>query len=260
MERFQRLRPQDINLNIAIGQAGTTGTYTVFSDPQLNGFLLPEHVASHVARGHRVLRTADIPFQPVEAVLAHVPHGVPLAFLNIDVEMMEHAILSSWDFARWRPAVIAAEIHGAVSISGIAAMPVAQLLEANGYVFTSRVWHTSMFVDGAKVVPVWQPGDVIDFRARGNRVAFAPRGWSQTEEWGTWSDGSEATLSFRWPDTLKPPVFVDVDFLYGARADIDLLLNDRVAGVLPGFPEHEMRRHTVPIQIIEEDAAPRPMC
>jgi FkbM family methyltransferase len=221
MERFRELRPQDINLNVAIGQAGQTGRYTAFSDPQLNGFLSQEQIAVHTSRhGHSVLWTADIPFQPVESLLSHVPPGVSVDFLNIDVEMMEHEILAAWDFARCRPAVIAVEIHGAVPISGITASPVALLLEANGYVFTSRVWHTSMFVDGAKVVPVWQPGDVIDFRTRGNRAAFAPLGWSQTEEWGTWSDGSEATLSFRWPDTLKPPVFVDVEFLYGARADM----------------------------------------
>jgi hypothetical protein len=48
---------------------------------------------------------------------------------------------------------------------------------------------------------------------------------------------------------LKPPVFVDAEFLYGARAD------RRVAGVPPGFQEHEMRRHTVPPQIIEEHVA-----
>ena len=108
-----------------------------------------------------------------------------------------------------------------------------------------------------KVVPdtVWQPGGAIDFTARGNRAEFALLGWSQTEEWGTWSDGSEATLSFRWPDTFKPPVFVDVQFLYAARADIILLLNGRIAGMLPGYPEHEMRQQTVQFQIIEEDVA-----
>jgi hypothetical protein len=59
---------------------------------------------------------------------------------------------------------------------------------------------------------------------------------------------------FPAPHALKPPVFVDVEFLYGARADI-FLLNGRVAGMLPGFPEHEMRGHTVPLQIIEDQRA-----
>jgi hypothetical protein len=100
---------------------------------------------------------------------------------------------------------------------------------------------------------VLKMSNVIDFTSRGDRSAFAPLGWSQAEEWGAWSDGSEATISFRWPDTLKPPVFVSAEFFYAARADIVLLINGRVAGVLPGFPEHDMRWHTVPLQLIEED-------
>jgi hypothetical protein len=108
-----------------------------------------------------------------------------------------------------------------------------------------------------KVVPdtLWQPGEAIDFTTRGNHAAFFLLGWSQVEDWGTWSDGSEATVSFRWPETLKPPIYVDVEFFYGSRADIVLLLNGRFVGVLPGFSEQEMRRHTVSLQLVEEDTA-----
>jgi len=108
-----------------------------------------------------------------------------------------------------------------------------------------------------KVMPdtVWQPGDAINFTTTGNRADFALLGWFQTEDWGAWSDGSEATVSFRWPKGLRAPVSVRVEFLYGARADIVLMLNGRVVGILPGFPDDEMRRHVVLLHLAEEDVA-----
>ena len=98
-----------------------------------------------------------------------------------------------------------------------------------------------------KIMPdtVWRPGEIIDFTVCGNRAELALLGWSKAEKWGSWSDGLDATVSFRWPEALRSPVFVSVECFYAARADIILLLNDREIGVLPGFQEEEMRREAV---------------
>jgi len=41
--------------------------------------------------------------------------------------------------------VIAVEIHDRVDIASVMRNPVTRLLEDRGYVFTSRMWHTSLF-------------------------------------------------------------------------------------------------------------------
>jgi hypothetical protein len=75
-----------------------------------------------------------------------VAPGGAVDFLNIDTELMEFAILSDLDFSRWKPEVIAAEIHGDLDIDAISSSKVAQLLRSLGYVFVSRIWQTSIFV------------------------------------------------------------------------------------------------------------------
>jgi hypothetical protein len=46
-------------------------------------------------------------------------------------------------------------------------------------------------------VPVYRPGEQIDFTSSGNAKPFILRGWSQPETWGTWTEGSEAGFLVR---------------------------------------------------------------
>ena len=106
-----------------------------------------------------------------------------------------------------------------------------------------------------KVVPdaVWGPGQSIDFSDKGNRAEFELLGWAAAESWGSWSDGSEASIAFRWPALADPAGSVRLRVFYGARADIVLLLNGREVGVLPGFGEDGMQERTVTLSRQPED-------
>ena len=147
LKRFQAIRPRDVNLGAAIGPAGGSGKYFSFDDPMLNGLLDQDTIEWHIGHGCTVLGVDDVPFCSVENLLSkYVPAGVAIDYLNIDVEMMEHRILSDWDFSRWRPTIIAVEIHGPLDILEIALTPVATLLRRAGYTFISRLWHTSIFM------------------------------------------------------------------------------------------------------------------
>lgn len=152
VDRFKALRTRDIHINAAVG-SGRSGRYVQFNDPALNGFLADDVVAHHVAAGFAVVRSAVVPFRPVESLLSeHVPPGTSVDYLNIDVELMEHEILSAWDFSRWTPRIIAIEIHGGPDVSDIATTAVARLLANRGYVFFSRLWHSSIFVRRANIL------------------------------------------------------------------------------------------------------------
>jgi hypothetical protein len=224
-------------------------------------------VCSHIFGPTQVTIPAYRFEEPIDFALIDGPHGFPfpqLEYFHIFPHLRLNALLAIDDINIphiWSMFACLAEddmyelvdiIDGKTGFLRRTAAPAVSPIGDDWYLQRHNFMRWPM-----KVVPdtVWQMGDAIDFTPGGNRAAFALLGWSQAEEWGAWSDGSEATISFRWPGTLKPPVFVNLEFLYGARADITLLINGRTAGVLPGFAEHDMRWHTVGIQLFEEDTA-----
>jgi FkbM family methyltransferase len=144
--RFSQLRPDDINLTVAVGEEGTIATYARFENPGLNT-MFPRALEIHKSNGERVIDVTEIPFRSINSILSeHVPVGSKVDFLNIDVEMMEFRILSSLDFSRWSPRVVAVEIQGGLDVDDISRSDVATLLRSKGYTFISRLWHTSLFV------------------------------------------------------------------------------------------------------------------
>jgi hypothetical protein len=154
IRRFREQRPRDTAVHAAIGRDGEAGNYLVFDEQLLNGFLPPEIEALHVANGHYVVARVPVKFRSVGSLLAEfAPVGIRIDLLNIDVEMMEHLILSEWDFSIWRPRIIAIEIHGPLAVTELAKNQSATLLVERGYVFLSRLWHTSIFLDRSSIRP-----------------------------------------------------------------------------------------------------------
>jgi len=152
VNRFRALRSRDIHVNAAVG-AERLDRYVQFSDSLLNGFLTDDVIALHRANGFAVVRSDMVSIRPIELLLCeHMPSGTPIDYLNIDVELMEDEILSTWDFSRWMPRIIAIEIHGGLDVTDIAATQVARLLANRGYVFFSRLWHSSIFVQRAGIL------------------------------------------------------------------------------------------------------------
>ena len=154
LKRFRELRPRDTAVHAAIGADGQVGTYLMFDEPLLNGFLPPEIEALHVANGRRIVARVPVEFRSVNRLLTEfVPSGTRIDLLNIDVETMEHSILSEWDFSIWRPRIIAIEIHGPLAITEWAKDPSVTLLVERGYVCVSRLWHSSIFLDRSSIRP-----------------------------------------------------------------------------------------------------------
>ena len=222
-------------------------------------------VCSHVFGPTQLTLPAYRFEQPIDFALIDGPHGFPfpqLEYFHIFPHLRRHALLAIDDINIphiWNMFACLAEddmfemveiVDGKTGFLRRTTAPAVSPTGDDWYLQRHNFMRWPM-----KVMPdtVWQPGEAIDFAVRGNRADFALLGWSQAEDWGAWSDGSEATLSFRWPNATKPPVSVSVEFLYAARADIVVLLNGRMVGMLPGFPEHDMRRHTLTLQLIDED-------
>jgi FkbM family methyltransferase len=148
MPLFDQHRPGDINLNAAVGDEGPPRSYFKFDDRLLNGFLAQKIVDRYVAQGARLIGSVPVACQPIHQLLKrHLPDGVCVDILNIDVEFMEEEVLRRWPFGRHSPKLIVVEIPGC-SIPDVMTRPVHDLLVHRDYLFHSRLWQSSIFIRG----------------------------------------------------------------------------------------------------------------
>jgi hypothetical protein len=81
-------------------------------------------------------------------------------------------------------------------------------------------------------VATYRPGETINFEKGGNSKAYVGSGWSSEDELGTWSDGSEAAVRFKFDRTYNTPMELVVQalpFVPGERPEqrVAVLANDQ---------------------------------
>ena len=110
IELFERDRPRDINVQIAVSvEPGEAELWT--GPPELVGHstLDAEIAAAHLADGIEFTRSR-VPTMRLDELLAtRVPEGTVIDFLKVDVEGHERAVLESCDWSKWRPRVVIVE-------------------------------------------------------------------------------------------------------------------------------------------------------
>ena len=79
-------------------------------------------------------------------------------------------------------------------------------------------------------------GEPIDFRKGGNGIRYIVKGWSGQENWGTWTDGSKASLKLPFAVAALP-----------AGQDLELTIEASAFG----NPKHP--RQTVRVIVNDED-------
>lgn len=147
MEPFRKYRPEDINLEIAIGGRRERLPFTIFSDPALNGFVDESTVRAHEARGISVQRVVEIECIPVNEVLRSHLKGRAIDLLNLDIEGRDLEVLRSLDFQTWRPKMIILEVLGKKDLRDFLLSEEVVFLESVGYRAFSRLDFSSIFLD-----------------------------------------------------------------------------------------------------------------
>lgn len=109
MEKFNRMRPRDVNLEIGIGAKSGVAKFYVFNEPALNTFD-PEVAKTHTTPDWRIERVIDVPIEPLAAVLdRYIEAGTQIEFLSVDVEGLDLTVLQSNDWSKYRPKVVLIE-------------------------------------------------------------------------------------------------------------------------------------------------------
>ena len=107
-EQLVRLRPNDINLNIALGEYPGSLTMKLIEGTGLST-ADDEIAARHAAAGY-ALKAHEVRMLTLEQVWQrHVPDGQAVHFLKVDVEGFEQFVLAGNDWQRHRPWIVLVE-------------------------------------------------------------------------------------------------------------------------------------------------------
>ena len=144
MKVFQKLRPRDINLEIAISEKEQILTYYMFNEPALNGFSKTISTKRQTDE-YQIVNTIDVSSFPLSKILnEHVPFEQKIDFLSVDVEGLDLQVLESNDWDKFRPKVILVEIIDG-SLNSLMDKPIYQFLVSKGYSLFAKLVYTCIF-------------------------------------------------------------------------------------------------------------------
>lgn len=141
---FKLLRPRDITIECGVGIKEETLTYYSFNEPALNTFS-KEEAQLKISSKYRVINEVKIPVSTLKNILdTNLPAGIKVDFMSIDVEGFDYEVLSSNDWLRYRPTVIAIELLNS-SIENIREHPSANILFKQNYKVIAKTHNTFFF-------------------------------------------------------------------------------------------------------------------
>lgn len=148
MKAFNRRRPRDINLEIAVGEPGERMLY-LFDDPALNSMDQELSEERDEKTQYRLVGTKEVAVRPLREILAeHVPADVDsVDLMSVDVEGLDLEVLQSNDWSRFRPSLLLMEILNS-GLEDLAAQPEIEYLESQGYVPKSKLFNSVLLIDG----------------------------------------------------------------------------------------------------------------
>tara|TARA_B110000908_G_C10109319_1_gene382262 strand:- start:116 stop:805 length:690 start_codon:yes stop_codon:yes gene_type:complete len=142
IDRFLALRPNDINLKLAVGSVGEWPYYR-FKESAFNTFD-KEQLAFALTKT-QLLDESTVEKKPLKVILdENLPKlaSGKFVFLNVDVEGNEMEVLSSNDWAKYRPYLVLVEVLKDEKLRDIDSQ-----LNSWGYFFVARTKNTYFYAE-----------------------------------------------------------------------------------------------------------------
>lgn len=138
MAEFNRLRPEDINIECAISDKNTPLNFHIFKEPALNTFD-GRRAQALVAAGWDLAESKTITPRPLAEVLdAHLPPETAIRLMNIDVEGEEMGVLASNNWDKYIPEWVILEIRD-TPVRELFQTPEMMFMTEKGYELVSRL-------------------------------------------------------------------------------------------------------------------------
>ncbi len=151
IEHHRSARPQDVNLNVAVGATEGPVKVYIFNEWATSN-TISRAWADAVSRVQSTAVTREIEVQcsPLKKILErYLPPGQAIDLLNVDVETVDLEVLQSNDWVRFRPRVVVIE-DIQFNLDEPASSATYRFLREQGYHFFSRTIYTNFFADEAR--------------------------------------------------------------------------------------------------------------
>lgn len=145
MALFSKLRPRDINLEIAVSDRNEDKTYFILNEPALNTF--SEVLANEYCQtgSYWILQEKKIRTRSLGSILnEHLNKSKEIDFLSIDVEGYDFQVLRSNDWSKYRPKIILIECLD-YNFEEFTNSDLNTFMKKNGYVFFAKTVNTVFF-------------------------------------------------------------------------------------------------------------------
>ena len=144
MESFRTIRPNDVNLEVAISDRKEPLIFNMFREGALNTFDR-ELARGYIEGGWELKGTVELVPQTLEEVLnQHLEVGQKIDLLTVDVEGEDLGVLKSNDWNRYCPEIVIIEVLD-TSLTCLNENPVVAFLKDMGFVPMSRLFNSIIF-------------------------------------------------------------------------------------------------------------------
>ncbi|MDG5786699.1 glycosyltransferase [Evansella sp. AB-P1] len=145
IELFKNDRPNDINIQAAIGDEKREATYYKFKEKTINT-ISEDNLKRQLDRGKEIIGEEIINVRTLESIFSeYVGEGKEIDLLNVDIEGEDLKALKSNDWNKYRPLMILIEDYSLKS-DGIGNSDIYTYLNGVGYKLCSHTFQTSIYV------------------------------------------------------------------------------------------------------------------
>lgn len=146
VDLFDTERPEDINLQIGIGESKGEMNYYIFNEPALNTFSKQEALLKDKKNGYFIIEQQKIKLDTLENILdRYLEKSLKIDFLSIDAEGLDFIVLKSNNFDKYKPKFILIEILEARNIEAVFSTDVYLFLKDKGYELIAKTYNTVFF-------------------------------------------------------------------------------------------------------------------
>lgn len=147
MALFDKARPLDTNLELAISSTPGSVTLTVFDETALNTLSPERRQYLDESTDYTVNREVEVTAATLETVLLeHLPPGTTIDLLTVDVEGLDFDVLQSNDWDQFRPRVLLIEVLD-TRLDELDGRPEIQYLRERGYRVDAKLFNTVLLLD-----------------------------------------------------------------------------------------------------------------
>ncbi|MEI9475035.1 MAG: FkbM family methyltransferase [Deltaproteobacteria bacterium] len=142
---FDKVRPRDVNLEIAISGEKETLVYYAFNDSALNSF--SKEVSQHYGTiaPYKMIFKKEMETSPLSDVLdQYLPLGQRIDFLSVDVEGLDFDVLRSNNWEKYRPEVVLTEAFH-FELKRCEEVDVHRFLHSKGYDLLAKTLNTLIY-------------------------------------------------------------------------------------------------------------------